>query len=280
MIKRKRSISRTNQDKPILDHILEIKAEHPLWGYRRIWAYLRYRERIIIGKNRIYRLLKEKSLLIKPNDRLKAKRYSTRPKPRANKPNQFWGIDMTKIKINNFGWLYLHVVLDWYTKEIVGYSLSLQSKTKDWQLALEKAVNKRFPEGIKEAEHDIALISDNGCQPTSENFMKACNILNIKQIFTTWNNPKGNADTERVMRTIKEDLIWPRDFDNPFELEKALNVWIKDYNEDFPHQSLKYKTPVEFYQDYLKLNFETHLNQKNTDSIFNLILNKKEVLTY
>jgi hypothetical protein len=41
-------------------------------------------------------------------------------------------IDMTKIKMSGWGWLYLTVVLDWYTKEIVGYSLGLQSRTEDW----------------------------------------------------------------------------------------------------------------------------------------------------
>ncbi|MBI2138483.1 transposase family protein, partial [Candidatus Woesearchaeota archaeon] len=132
----------------------------------------------------------------------------TRPKPRAERPNQFWGIDMTKIKMATWGWLYLVVVLDWYTKEIVGYSLGIQSKTDDWLLALNRAVNSRFPKGIKDSlKEQIYLISDNGCQPTSERFMQSCSILGLKQIFTTWNNPKGNSDTERVMRTIKEDIV-------------------------------------------------------------------------
>jgi transposase InsO family protein len=64
----------------------------------------------------------------------------------------------------------------------------------------------------------------------------------------SYNNPKGNADTERVMRTIKEDLVWPNDFDSPFELQPALDKWVNDYNTDFPHSSIDYKTPCEFEQ--------------------------------
>lgn len=55
---------------------------------------------------------------------------------------------MSKIKINSWGWLYLTVELDWFTKEILGYSLSLQSKTEDWLSALNIGLNNRFPRGI------------------------------------------------------------------------------------------------------------------------------------
>ena len=87
------------------------------------------------------------------------------------------------------------------------------------------------------------LVNDNGCQPTSERFMKACSQMKISQIFTTWNNPKGNADTERVMRTLKEDLVWPFDWLSPFDFESTFSDWVSSYNSDFPHQSLNYKTP-------------------------------------
>ena len=75
-----------------------------------------------------------------------------------------------------------------------------------------------------------------------------CSILGLKQIFTTWSNPKGNSDTERVMRTIKEDIVWPYDWDNPFDFEIRMAQWIWDYNNDYPHQSLGDLTPVQFYE--------------------------------
>lgn len=144
---------------------------------------------------------------------------------------------MTKILIWTYGWMYLVIVLDWYTKEIIGHCLGMQSKARDWLKALNEAVNNRFPLGIRETKREeLFWISDNGCQPTSEIFMKECSELEIKQIFTTWSNPKGNADTERVMRTLKEDIVWTNDWDNPFEFEKALEKWINDYNTDLPHQ--------------------------------------------
>jgi len=232
-----------HQNKPILDRIEQLKAQHPFWGYRRIWAYLRYREGLDINKKRIYRLMKENSLLVGRSTKLKACRTPLKAKPRANRPDHIWGIDMTKVMVAHWGWLYLHVVLDWYTKKIVGYNLSWQSKTKDWLDALEKAVDMQFPEGAREKEQ-LFSVSDNGGQPTSVGFMAACNMLQIKQIFASYDNPKGNADTERVIRTIKEDLIWPNDFQTPFELQAELDSWVVDYNTDYPHSSLNYKPPA------------------------------------
>lgn len=247
---RKRSPSRQELDAPIVCKIQIIKSDHPLWGYRRVWAYLRYRQSIIIGKNRVYRLLKEMDLIVSPNTKLRAKRTSNRPKPRAKIPNQFWGTDMTKIRLKSWGWIYVHIVLDWFTKEIIGHHVSTTSKTSDWLEALDHAVNSRFPNGIHAKRGKPKLISDNGCQPTSEAFMKACSLLGMKQIFTTWNNPKGNADTERVFRTLKEDLVWTHDWNLPFEFQSDFEAWIHSYNTDFPHQSLAYKTPAQAFDAF------------------------------
>lgn len=251
IMSRKRSQIRIESDAPVLTRIKAIKSDHPLWGYRRIWAYMRYRDGVVIGKNRVYRLLKENQLLVLPNTKLRASRSSNRPKPRAKVPNQFWGMDMTKVRLKTWGWVYVHAVLDWCTKEIIGYHVSPTSKTADWLEALNQAVNTRFPNGIHAKLGKPKLITDNGCQPTSTAFMQACSTLKIKQIFTTWNNPKGNADTERVFRTMKEDLVWPREWDLPFQFSADFEAWVHSYNTDYPHQALRYQTPAQAHQFFV-----------------------------
>lgn len=239
----------------LLEKIKELKQEHPFWGYRRIWAYLRYREGLNLNKKRIYRLMKEENLLVSKDTRLKARRRKCcyKSKPKSTKPNSIWGVDSTKILIQNTGWIYLHIVLDWFTKKIIGYSLSFTSKTIDWLNALNSALNNQFPQGIKDTlENPLYLISDNGSQPTSIRFMQACKNLGIKQIFTSYNNPKGNADTERVLRTLKEDLIWIKEFSSAEELRQDLKRWVYNYNAIYPHSSLNYKTPLQFEEDYYR----------------------------
>lgn len=243
------------EDVQTLLQIEPIKAEHPFWGYRRIWAYMKYRLNQNVNKKRMYRIMKEHNLLVKPNLRLKAKRdnQSNKNKPRASRPNQFWGTDMTKILIASFGWLYLVIILDWFTKKIVGYSISSHSRAEEWLEALNNACNNQFPNGILSKQGELYLVSDNGSQPTSHKYMQACSVLEIKQIYASYNNPKGNADTERVMRTIKEDFIWVREFTSPIEFAEAFKKWVEDYNTDYPHSSLNYLTPCQFEKEHLLL---------------------------
>jgi transposase InsO family protein len=239
-------MKRRHNNETLVQRIRQIKIDHPAWGYRRVWAYLHYRCELPINRKRVRRLMREQHLMVPPDWRLKARRIAKRRKIQPRRPNRVWGIDMTKIMVPTWGWMYLTVVLDWHTKKIVGYDLNVQSRTDDWLRAMQRAVNNQFPNGIREQRRRLWLISDNGSQPTSQRFMKECAALNIKQIFTCYNNPKGNADTERVMRTIKEDLVWPNDFQTPDELTVALDRWVMWYNTDYPHSSLGYATPCEF----------------------------------
>ncbi len=246
---------RIKEDSIILLQIQSIKSDHPFWGYRRVWAYLKYRQGKNYNRKRIYRIMKEHNLLVTSNLRLKAKRdnQSNKNKPRATRPNQFWGTDMTKVLLSCFGWLYLVIVLDWFTKKIVGYSISSRSRTEEWLDALNNACNTQFPQGIDLKQEELYLVSDNGSQPTSKRYMQACSLLEIKQIFASYNNPKGNADTERVMRTIKEDFVWVTDYSSPVEFTEGFKAWVERYNTDYPHSSLKYLTPCQFEKEQLLL---------------------------
>lgn len=239
-MKRKTSSTAIKRNKPILRRIEELKKEHPFWGYRRIWAHLTYVDQIIVNKKRIYNLMRKNKLLVNKETKLRAKRSALKPKPKATKPNEIWGIDMTKVK-TEIGWVYVVVVLDWYSKKIVGKQVGLASKTEDWLAALEEGLSKQYPEGVVGKE--LKLVSDNGCQPTSTRFMKSCNTLRIKQIFTSYNNPKGNAETERSIRTLKEELFWIKEWQGVKQVEDALDKWVDNYNKTYLHSALGYKSP-------------------------------------
>ncbi len=130
-MKRLRSQKRIEADSKLLNIISAIKKEHPLWGYRRVWAYLRFRKSHLVGKNRVYRIMQENNLLLDKNNRNIARRNVTHSKPKAIYSNQFWGIDMTKIRLPH-GWVYFHAIIDWFDKEVIGYYLSHRSQSQDW----------------------------------------------------------------------------------------------------------------------------------------------------
>ncbi|MDT7041190.1 DDE-type integrase/transposase/recombinase [Candidatus Nitronereus thalassa] len=91
------------------------------------------------------------------NLRLKASWVAHRRKPKPTAPNQWWGVDMTKVLIDGFGWVYVVLVLDWYTKKVVGDYTGLQAKTWHWLVALNTAVHQQFPDGAK--NHALSLDS-------------------------------------------------------------------------------------------------------------------------
>ena len=242
-MKRKRCLKRQEQDRHILPFIEQIKSEHPFWGYRRVWARLKFHHGLVVNEKRIHRIMRESELTIKQRTALKAVR-TPKPKPRAEKPNQFWGIDMTKIWVQGYGWTYIVLVLDWYTKQIVGHFAGGYCRSHEWLEALEMGILKKLPEGSLEV--GLKLVSDNGCQPSSIAFQKACKLLGVEQIYTSYNNPKGNADTERLMRTMKEECLWLSEWTGFEQLQEALNSWIDFYNKEYPHSSLGYKSPDAF----------------------------------
>lgn len=226
-----------------------IKGEHPFWGYRRVRAWLVHRDRIKVNEKRVRRIMKENGLMAEQTVH-RAKRTPQRSKPRADRPKQYWGIDMTKFMVPVIGWVYLVIVLDWYTKKIVGWNLSLRSRASEWKEALEMGIGKEFSEGVR--GRGLKLISDNGSQPTATSFMKDMAMLDIEQIFTSYDNPKGNADTERMMRTIKEEIIWLNEFSGFEEAKDRIGKWIEnDYNKLYVHSELGYMSPEEFEALYL-----------------------------
>lgn len=248
MIKRKRPESRLKEDDILAEKISQIKMDHPFWGYRRVWASLRYRDRIPCNMKKVYRIMKERDLLCTKKITRKVADRTYRSKPKAERPNQIWGTDMTKVFVEGSGWVYITVVLDWFSKKIVGISAGNRSKACDWIEALDRALNTQFPAGAR--GKDLKLVSDNGCQPTSEAFMRYCASVEVEQIYTSYCNPKGNAETERFMRTMKEELIWLIEWPSAEELIKALENWVINYNSEYLHSKLNYRTPLETERSY------------------------------
>lgn len=141
-------MKRQQEDKRLLLQIQSIKLKQPFWGYRRIWRSLKYRRNLVIN------------------------RKANKNKPRLNRPSQFWGIDLIKVVISPFGWLSLVISLDWFTKKIIGYSISRHSRTEDWLDALNNAGNNQFPNGILSKPEDLYLSSDNGFQATLKRYLE------------------------------------------------------------------------------------------------------------
>ena len=227
----------------VIEKIKEISLSHPYWGSRRVTNWLSKRKGILINRKRTQRIMREHNLILKVRKK-PASRESNRRKPRPSRSYQWWGIDMTKFMVDSLGWIYLVAVVDWYSRKVVGYAVGRNCGSDLWIATLEQAVMSEFPEGSR--EENLFLMSDNGSQPTSGKFMNVAGLLGIQQAFTAYSNPKGNANTERWFRTVKEDCIWLHEWESFKQVQTDITNYIKFYNNEYVHSALEGMSPNEF----------------------------------
>jgi len=232
-------------ERELVELIKAIKLEHPFWGYRRVRASVKKRLGKAVNRKRVYRLMKHHGLLVQVKH-YKAKRTPQTHKPKATHRNHWWGSDMTKFYVHTVGWVYVVIVLDWFSRKIVGYSFGLQPKTDLWIDALQIAVQNECPTGAR--SYGMHLMTDNGSQPTSQKYETVVQTLGIEHVTTSYGNPKGNAETERAIRTFKEEAIWPNEFFSCAEALAIAERTISFYNNEYPHSALGELSPVEYEQ--------------------------------
>jgi len=166
-------------------------------------------------------------------------------KMRPRRANQSWQIDMTSFQLSNLVPLFLVVVIDCYTRQIVGWTLHRRCRASEWTSAVRMSAESQGWQGKGDLQ-GLVLRSDNGAQPCSKKFVEYLSRLGIRGQYTGYNAPDDNAYVERVIRTIKEEEIWWNHYDNFQEAQEAVDSYIQFYNQERIHSSLGYQTPNEF----------------------------------
>ena len=153
-------------------------------------------------------------------------------------PNQVWSIDITYIKMRH-GHMYLTAVIDWFSRKIVGWTLSDTLDTRPVLETVQKAVENCGIPAI--------LNSDQGSQFTSEEYKRLLKELHIRQSMDGKSRWADNIMIERWFRSLKTELIYINEFRSPKELRIALRQYIDTYNTIRPHEALNYQVPEKLY---------------------------------
>jgi len=203
------------------------------FGYRRITAVLRRKGRHVNRKT-VYRVMKEERLL---QDRIwrRPRRPRRVERMRPQQPNQGWQIDMTSFQLSDLTPLFLVTVIDCCTRQIVGWTLDRRCRATEWIAA------------------GLVLRSDNGAQPCSKAFVEFLGRRGVRGQYTGYDAPDDNAYVERVIRTIKEEEVWPNQWDTWSEAHAAIKAYVAYYNEERIHSALDYRTPNEAAAAYVTL---------------------------
>jgi putative transposase len=247
---RRRVVSvRKREDEQLQQRIRTIHLlSRQTYGAPRIHMELR-EEGTRIGRKRVARLMREaavrgvcrrKSTVTTRRDRL------ARPAPDlvdrqfvAHKPNVLWVADITYVPTRS-GFLYLAVVLDVWSRKIVGWAMATHLRTSLVMAALNMAIAQRAPAGV--IHH-----SDQGCQYTSIEFGKRCREAGVRPSMGSVGDCFDNAMAESFFATLECELIDRSTFRNHEEAREAIVDFIEGfYNTRRRHSALGQRSPVQF----------------------------------
>ena len=246
---------RAQADEKLAERLEANHAKHrERYGSRRHAAQLR-REGQAVGRNRVRRLMRESSLVSR---RTKLFRTTTKSDhdlavapnlldrnfhPAA--PNMAWVCDITFIRTED-GWLYLAVIVDLFSRRVVGWSMGERITKRLALSALEMAVKRR------DTRAGMLVHSDRGSQYASGDHRKALLAAKLECSMSRKANCWDNAVAESFFATLETELLdikkgkWSRSEANQ-EVFHFLEIY---YNRDRLHSTLGYRTPVEFEEAY------------------------------
>jgi len=154
-----------------------------------------------------------------------------------SKPNQVWAADITYVRMYR-GWLYLMAILDWFSRYVVAWEMSITLEADFCVAALRQALEQYRPE---------IMNTDQGSQFTSVDWIGTLQSAGVAISMDGQGRVFDNIFVERLWRTVKVEEVYLRDYQTPAEARVHLDRYFRFYNEERLHQSLGYRTPAEVF---------------------------------
>jgi len=155
------------------------------------------------------------------------------------RPNQVWSSDITYVPMPQ-GWMYLTVVMDWYSRYVLSWKLSNTLDGLFCLEALEEALSSGTPELFN---------TDQGVQYTAAAFTGRLEAAGVAVSMDGRGRWMDNVFVERLWRTLKYEYLYLHDYATPRALQAGLAKDIPDYNEERIHAALDYQTPMAVYHE-------------------------------
>jgi len=233
-------------DLKLMKLIDEQYLKMPSWGSRSMRNHLR-RLGHKVNRKRVQRLMRIMGL-----EAIYPKPKTSRPHPghkvypyllrnlKIDRSNQVWAADITYIPMNR-GFMYLVVVMDWYSRKVLSWRVSNTLEADFCTEALEDAIGRYGTPEI--------FNTDQGAQFTSQAFIKLLKSHDIEISMDGRGRVQDNIFIERLWWTLKYQYLYLWSFDNGLQLRQGLDKWFHFYNQERSHQALDNLTPDEVYYD-------------------------------
>jgi len=239
-----------DKDIDLRDAIQRIALEFPAYGRPRMTEEL-HRRGWQVGPNRVYRLMREDNLLC-----LRRRKFVVTTNSNHGRPvypnlargmvltgiDQLWVADITYIRLET-EFVYLAVVLDAYSRRVIGWALDRTLQDELTIAALGMALERRIP------TPGLVHHSDRGVQYASQDYTDLLKSRGITISMSRKGNPYDNAACESFMKTLKYEEVHRQEYRNLAEARSSIQHFLERvYNEKRLHSALGYRPPVEFEQ--------------------------------
>jgi putative transposase len=228
-------------------HLMRLLDEQytrtPFYGVRRMTVWLR-QQGYAVNPKRVARLLRTLGLetiypkpqLSQPHPPHRIYPYLLRGVP-ITRVNQVWSTDITYIRLQG-GFVYLVAVMDWFSRYVLSWAISITMDVGFCLEALEQALGIATPDIFN---------SDQGAQFTSLDFTDRLTAAGIRISMDGRGRALDNVFVERLWRTVKYEEVYLKDYGTPREALQGLARFFQVYNRQRPHQALGYQTPATVY---------------------------------
>jgi len=237
-------------DDAIKDQIMEaIQDEAFFYGYHKITIYLRTKMRLIINHKKVYRLCKELQILKKQRVIKQPVKSRISVNREIKKSNELWEADIKYgYIIGEDKFFFVLSIIDVFDRSIVDYHIGYSCTGSDAAILLRRALIRR---DLFNSETKPIIRTDNGPQFISHVFENSCGEINVYHERIPSRTPNKNAHIESFHRIMQDECIGVYEFNSYKEAYYQVASFMKRYNTNRMHSSIKYMSPNEFYAQYI-----------------------------
>jgi putative transposase len=247
--------AKSQQEQKIIDQARQIFIGNKhCFGSRRLSEGLK-KQGLAVGRFRARRIMRELNLKVRYPKRVKLTTDSNHHEAisanrldrqfKVPQPNQVWATDITYVWTLQ-GWLYVAVVIDLFSRQIVGWAIDDHMRASVCVRALQMAFWRRKP------PPGLLHHSDRGSQYASREYREHLNVMRMDQSMSRKGNCWDNSPTERFFRSMKYEQLNYEKFKTLEAAKLSVIDYLAFYNGRRLHSTLGYQSPIEFERDFFR----------------------------